>query len=106
MGGGGSEAAQAPGVGCVRSRFFTRQRLLAFTYVDAEGRRSRRRIEPHGLLVRPPLWYVIAWDSRPDAARLLRADRIRRPSVAEETFVPRPDDLVTGVCPDAKPYRS
>ena len=42
---------------------FTSTRLLAFTYRDQQGRRSKRQAEPHGLLVRPPLWYVLAWDT-------------------------------------------
>jgi predicted DNA-binding transcriptional regulator YafY len=81
---------------------FTSSQLLAFNYVDREGRRTRRQVEPHGLLVRAPLWYVIAWDPRRDAPRLFRADRIRRPSVTEETFLPRPHELVTRICPDAR----
>jgi predicted DNA-binding transcriptional regulator YafY len=81
---------------------FTSGRLLTFSYTDREGRRTRRKVEPHGLLVRAPLWYVIAWDSRRNAPRLFRADRMRRPSVIEETFLPRPHALVTRVCPDAR----
>ena len=81
---------------------FTTSRLLAFSYVDRDGRRTRRRVEPHGLLVRAPLWYVIAWDPKRDAPRLFRADRIRRPSLAEQTFLPRPRELVTRICPDAR----
>ncbi len=80
---------------------FTAGRLLAFSYVDREGRRTRRHVEPHGLLVRAPLWYVIAWDRRRDAPRLFRADRIRRPTVTGQSFFPRPHDLVTRICPDA-----
>ena len=82
---------------------FTTTRLLAFTYRDQQGRRTRRRVEPHGLLVRQPLWYVIAWDTGRNAARLFRADRISSPTVSDHTFVARPDELVTGVCPDARP---
>lgn len=82
---------------------FTQCRLLQFRYTNASGRSTRRRVEPHGLLVRAPLWYVIAWDPKPDAPRLFRADRIRAPKVDAEGFVPRPHDLVTGVCPDARP---
>ena len=82
---------------------FTAQLLLAFTYTDGGGRRTRRRVEPHGLLVRAPLWYLIAWDPRRDAARLFRADRITRPAVTTTRFLPRPHELVTGVCPDARP---
>jgi predicted DNA-binding transcriptional regulator YafY len=81
---------------------FTTSHLMAFNYVDRGGRRSRRQVEPHGLLVRPPLWYVIAWDPRRDAARLFRADRIRQPSISERVFLPRPHELVTRICPDAR----
>jgi predicted DNA-binding transcriptional regulator YafY len=82
---------------------FTARRILRFDYVDRQGRRSRRRIEPHGLLVRAPLWYVIAWDLNKDAPRVFRMDRVRRPIVqANTTFLPRPIEFVTGVCPDAR----
>jgi predicted DNA-binding transcriptional regulator YafY len=82
---------------------FTTTHLLAFTYRDQRGRSTNRRVEPHGLLVRQPLWYVIAWDTDRGAARLFRADRISRPTVSDRTFVARPSELVTGVCPDARP---
>jgi predicted DNA-binding transcriptional regulator YafY len=57
----------------------------------------------HGLLVRQPLWFVIAWDTGRNAPRLFRADRIAAPAVTDHTFVPRPGELITGLCPDAKP---
>src|SRR6266487_186597 len=85
---------------------FTTTRLLAFTYRDQQGRSAKRQVEPHGLLVRPPLWYVLAWDTGKNAPRLFRADRISAPAVVDHTFVPRPSDLVTGVCPDARPATS
>ena len=40
---------------------------------------------------------------RQQRPRLFRADRISRPTVLGHTFVPWPSDLVTGVCPDARP---
>ena len=82
---------------------FTTTRLLAFTYRDQQGRSTKRRAEPHGLLVRPPLWYVIAWDTGKNAPRLFRADRISAPAVTDNTFAARPSELVTGACPDARP---
>lgn len=88
----------------VFERAFTDQRLLRFDYRDARGHRTTRTVEPHGLLVRVPAWYIIAWDPTPDAPRLFRADRSSKPSVDDTTFVPRPHALVTGVCPDAKPH--
>ena len=75
-------------------RAFTANRLLAFGYTDRHGSRTRRRVEPHGLLVRAPLWYIMAWDPRRNAPRLFRADRMRRPIVTDQTFVPRPHELV------------
>jgi predicted DNA-binding transcriptional regulator YafY len=82
---------------------FTTARLLAFSYRYQQGRSTERQVEPHGLLVRPPLWYVLAWDTAKNAPRLFRADRISTPAVLGHIFVPRPSDLVTGVCPDARP---
>jgi predicted DNA-binding transcriptional regulator YafY len=81
---------------------FSSNRLLAFQYCDRDRQTTRRLVEPHGLLVRPPLWYVIAWDSDRHAPRLFRADRIGEPGVSDHTFIPRPNEFVTGVCPDAR----
>jgi predicted DNA-binding transcriptional regulator YafY len=82
---------------------FSSQRLLAFSYRDQQGRVTHRIVEPHGLLVRAPLWYVVAWDTTIDDARLFRADRIRSAHVMAEPFTPRPHDLVRDLCPDARP---
>ena len=82
---------------------FTANRVLRFDYVDREGHASRRRVEPHGLLVRAPLWYIIASDLDKDAARIFRMDRVRQPLVQTDVnFLPRPIELVMEVCPDAR----
>lgn len=81
---------------------FTSGTVLLFCYVDRDGRRTARRAEPHGLLIRMPLSYIIAWDLDKDAPRLFRMDRIRHPSVGHEPIRPRPVDVVMGVCPDAR----
>ena len=84
----------------------TQSRVLRFRYTDRHGNDSRRQIEPHGLLVRAPLWYIIAWDIDKNAPRLFRMDRIRTPRPTDTVFDARPMDLVTGVCPDAHPARA
>ncbi len=84
-------------------RAFTEERLLAFSYQDRDGKASRRVAEPHGLLVRAPIWYVIAWDTDVEEPRLFRADRVRSPHVLNQTFLPRPHELVRGICPNARP---
>jgi predicted DNA-binding transcriptional regulator YafY len=105
------DLAEIPGP--VDSRFlalfeqsFSRCLVLRFTYTDSHGNRTRRQIEPHGLLLRVPYWYAIAWDRAKNEPRLFRADRVRRPLLTEVSFTPRPQDLVTGLCPDARATRS
>lgn len=50
---------------------------LQIDYVDAAGAASRRRVQPHGLLVQAPLWYLLAWDPAKADRRMFRLDRIR-----------------------------
>src|SRR5262245_37306082 len=90
-------------------RAFSQGLKLRMDYEDRLGRRSRRTIEPQALLVRAPLWYVIAWDAGKDSPRLFRMDRIRRARVVEDQrFALRPLVEVSGACPDARrqPRRS
>jgi predicted DNA-binding transcriptional regulator YafY len=108
---GDATASSSAPAGPVDDRFllafeeaFTQQRLLRFRYQTATGTTGIRRIEPHGLLVRVPHWYAIAWDLDREAARLFRSDRVRDPRVAKQAFAPRPYDLVSGVCPDGQPF--
>ena len=65
---------------------FTSGSVLRFLYEDRNGRRSWRRVEPHGLLVRVPHWYAITWDCDKAEPRLFRADRMRRPAVTAQAF--------------------
>ena len=70
-------------------RAFTSHKGLAFDYRDREGRSSTRRIEPHGLLVEPPVWYILARDRVNAAPRMFRMDRVSRPRLAPDVeFVP------------------
>ncbi len=87
-------------------RAFTARRRLKFAYTDRAGRGSAREVEPQALLVRSPLWYIVAWDPARGAPRSFRMDRIRRPRVDEEaTFDLRRMGVLGSVCPDAKPVR-
>jgi predicted DNA-binding transcriptional regulator YafY len=89
----------------VFERCFNGGRVLKFAYSDRQGRRTRRRVEPHALLVRAPIWYVIGWDSRRDAPRTFRMDRIRSPVADDATFAPRPLSVFDELCPGARPLR-
>ncbi len=62
---------------------------LSFEYRDREGRTTHRRVEPHGLLVQPPVWYVLARDLDRLAPRMFRMDRMSRPRLVHSArFVP------------------
>src|SRR5688572_5778874 len=78
---------------------------LGFDYTDREGRRSSRRVEPHGLLVEPPVWYVLARDVDKAQARAFRMDRIARPRMLPE-IVFRPDlQVIQRQFPDLERWR-
>jgi predicted DNA-binding transcriptional regulator YafY len=63
-----------------RRRFSSASR---FRYRDAKGATTHRLVEPHALLILPPLWYLVAWDPLRDDFRHFRMDRISRPEVAK-----------------------
>jgi predicted DNA-binding transcriptional regulator YafY len=78
---------------------------LGFQYTDREGRTSTRRIEPHGLLVEPPVWYVLARDVDKSEPRMFRMDRIARPKILSD-IVFRPDVRVVEVqLPDLERWK-
>ena len=86
----------------VFERAFSQSRVLSFDYRDRFGRTSHRRVEPHALLVRAPLWYVVAWDTQKDEPRTFRMDRMTSPMVLDGvSFLPRPFDDLMGICPGA-----
>lgn len=80
----------------------TQERVLRFDYTDRYGHATRRVVEAHGLLVRAPLWYIVAWDIAKDAPRLFRMDRIRAPRITDATVPARSLDFIAGACPDAR----
>lgn len=84
---------------------FTRGVGLGFEYVDRLGRGSSRRVEPHGLLVETPVWYVLARDVDKGEPRMFRMDRIERPRIlAELTFRPSLD-VVSSLLADERGWR-
>lgn len=79
--------------------FLDRQRLR-FAYRDAKGQRTTREVEPHAMLILPPLWYLVAWDPARANFRHFRMDRISAPSVIEgPSFRPRHVPFEKDVCP-------
>jgi predicted DNA-binding transcriptional regulator YafY len=84
---------------------FSGGRGLAFHYTDRQGRTSTRRIEPHGLLVETPVWYVLARDIDKAEPRMFRMDRIARPRLLSDVRF-RPDiGLALAQLPDPQRWR-
>ncbi|QDE84644.1 helix-turn-helix transcriptional regulator [Myxococcus xanthus] len=78
----------------VFERAFREQVCLSFEYRDRHGKATRRIVEPHGLLVESPVWYVLARDVEKAAARMFRMDRIRRARlVPDRPFTPDMEGL-------------
>lgn len=65
---------------------FLNQTRMTIEYGDEAGRRSRRDIEPHYLLLNYPVWYVLAKDHLRDAPRTFRCDRILAAEATETRF--------------------
>ncbi|MBX2797572.1 MAG: WYL domain-containing protein [Myxococcales bacterium] len=63
--------------------------VLSLSYVDAGGAASKRTVEPHGLLVLDPVWYLLAHDQMRSAPRTFRLDRIREARLVAGHFDPR-----------------
>ncbi|MCR9162718.1 MAG: helix-turn-helix transcriptional regulator [Nannocystaceae bacterium] len=62
----------------------------SFRYADAQGVRTRRRVEPHGVVFTGRRWYLAAWDETREDWRTFRIDRITGPIRTGSRFPPRP----------------
>ena len=70
-------------------RAFAGSLCLSFDYTDRHARQTRRVVEPHGLLLEPPAWYILARDTAHGEARMFRMDRIRQVRVLpDRSFKP------------------
>lgn len=69
-------------------RCFREQVCLGFQYTDRVGATTQRRVEPHGIYVELPLWYVLAVDLDKQAPRMFRMDRIAQPRPLAQRFEP------------------
>jgi predicted DNA-binding transcriptional regulator YafY len=65
-------------------RSFAACACLAFDYVDRRGQASSRTVEPHGLLVELPAWYLLCRDAERGVVRMFRLDRMRRARVLDD----------------------
>lgn len=82
-------ASPAPELLVAFEAAFSQDACLAFDYTDRHGNKTRRSVEPHGLLVEAPAWYLLTRDTESGEARMFRMDRIRHARVlSERRFTP------------------
>jgi len=69
-------------------RAIAERRVAAFTYVDGEGRESRRETEPYSVVIGGATWYLHAWCRLRGAFRLFKIGRVRDLSILPERYDP------------------
>lgn len=69
---------------------FVDQEVLEITYQREDGQTSARQIEPHYLLLKYPIWYVVAFDHLRHGPRTFRCDRIQSANRVGGAFRLRP----------------
>jgi predicted DNA-binding transcriptional regulator YafY len=68
---------------------FSDDLCLGFDYTDRNGKSTKRRAEPHGLMIEAPAWYLFSRDTESQQPRMFRMDRMRRVRVlADQPFKP------------------
>ena len=67
-------------------------RVVAFTYIDKEGRRSERKVDPYGFVISSGRIYLVAYDRGRKDKRVFAVDSILKPRSLKTTFV-RPKDF-------------
>ena len=74
------------------SKAIVERRLIELEYYkENEDELSLRRVEPYALTNGREGWYVASFDPERDGVRHFRLDRIKRVTVTEEKFAPRPE---------------
>lgn len=83
---------------------FLAQEVLEVRYQREDGTCSDRQIEPHYLLLKYPIWYVVAYDHLRGCPRTFRCDRIQSAQMTGEHFKLRPKDEFAASWVDTAPF--
>jgi len=65
------------------------KRIVSFEYFNAQGERSKRRVEPIQLWFKSKAWYIKAYCLNKDGERLFRLSRIKNLVLTDETYPER-----------------
>ena len=80
---------------------FIDKEALNLRYQREDGAKSTRVIEPHYLMLKYPVWYVVAYDHLRAAARTFRCDRILSAQKTGTPFTLRPKHEFQSILEDA-----
>lgn len=70
-------------------------RFLSFEYLDRNGKKSIRKVEPYRLILKESNWYLQSYcDSRQDF-RIFKLSRISELEILDDTFIPKEFDVKT-----------
>jgi predicted DNA-binding transcriptional regulator YafY len=81
---------------------FVEERVIVAQYHPPHREPSLRRLEPHALVINVPAWYLVAFDHTRDAPRTFRLDRVTAVEVLDDTFVPRPREVMRELLADPR----
>jgi len=62
---------------------------IEFIYIDSEGRRTDRRVEPYSLVLKGQKWYLFGWCLIRKDFRLFKLSRMRELTATDTVFQPR-----------------
>jgi predicted DNA-binding transcriptional regulator YafY len=62
---------------------------IEFTYIDSEGNRTSRKVEPYSLVLKGQKWYLYAWCHIRQDFRLFKLSRIRELLVTNTCYEPK-----------------
>jgi len=54
---------------------------LRIDYLDQRGNFTQRDVDPHGVLIQSPVWYLLTYDHLRDAPRMFRIDRVQQATI-------------------------
>ena len=62
---------------------------MEFSYIDTEGKRTSRRVEPYSLVLKGQKWYLYAWCHTRQDFRLFKLSRISELKETDSAYQPR-----------------
>ncbi|HET9947635.1 MAG TPA: WYL domain-containing protein [Longimicrobiales bacterium] len=86
-----------PGIVRAVQSAFVSERVVHASYTREDGTCTERRLEPHAILLKWPVWYLLTVDHLREDVRTFRLDRFGSVRVEPDTFRPRPQAIIARI---------